>query len=120
MCRPERCTDRRARPPARARRLVRTRWRRLSKGLSFLILLLLPFLPEDILAAIFDALALVRLGLAPAADLGGELADLLPIDAADLHRGVVRRLDLEALRHRDVDVVAVAELQLQRLALGRG
>ena len=33
---------------------------------------------------------------------------------------VVRSLDLDAFRHREIDVVAVAELQLQVLALGRG
>jgi hypothetical protein len=49
-------------------------------------LLLLAFFAEDILAAILDALALVGLRLAPAADLGGDLADLLPVDAADLDR----------------------------------
>src|SRR5438270_11489011 len=43
-------------------------------------LLLLAFFAEDILAAILDALALVRLGLAPAADLGRDLADLLLVD----------------------------------------
>ena len=81
-------------------------------------LLLLAFFAEDILAAILDALALVGLRLAPAADLGGDLADLLLVDAADLDRGLVRSLDLDAFRHREVDVVAVAELQLQVLALG--
>src|SRR5919107_5167127 len=120
MCRPERCTDRRARPPARARKLVRTRWRRLSKGLGFAILLLLPFLAEDILAAILDALALVRLGLAPATDLGRDLTDLLLVDAADLDRVRVGSLDVDAFGDRVVDVVAVAELQAQVLALGRG
>ena len=44
-------------------------------------LLLLAFFAEDILAAILDALALIGLRLAPAADLGGELTDLLPVDA---------------------------------------
>ena len=40
-----------------------------------------PSLRKMILAAILDALALVGLGLAPAADFGGELADLLLVDA---------------------------------------
>jgi hypothetical protein len=40
-------------------------------------LLLLAFFAEDILAAILDALALIGLRLAPAADLGGQLADAL-------------------------------------------
>ncbi len=40
-------------------------------------LLLLAFLAEDVLVGIFHALALVGLGLAEFADLGGDLADLL-------------------------------------------
>src|SRR3546814_1094235 len=58
--------------------------------------------------------------LAPAADLGGNLTHLLLVDAADLDRGVVRGLDLDAFRHREIDVVRIAELQLQGLALGVG
>ena len=73
-----------------------------------------------IFAAVFDALALVRLGLAPAADFGGDLADLLLVDAADLDRVGVGRLDLDALGHGEIDVVAVAELQAQILALRGG
>src|SRR3954471_19112629 len=81
-------------------------------------LFLLAFFAEDIFAAIFDALALVRLGLAPAADLGGDLTDLLLIDARNLDRRGVRRPDLDPVRDGDVDIVAVAELQPQILALG--
>src|SRR3954468_9493765 len=44
-------------------------------------LLLLAFFAEDVLTAILDALALVWFGLAPAADFGRDLADLLAIDA---------------------------------------
>src|SRR3546814_639515 len=83
-------------------------------------LLLLAFLAENVLAAIFDALALVGLRLAPTPDLGGQLADLLAIDARNLDRGLIRGLHLQAFRHGDVHVVAVAELQTQVLALGRG
>src|SRR5687767_2946010 len=115
---PVRCTDRRGRSPARDLIAVRTRRRRRSKRESLAILLLLPFLAEDVLAAILDALALVGLGLAPAADLGGKLADGLLVDAADLDRGLVRGLHLEAFGDREVDIVAVAELQLQLIALG--
>ena len=43
-------------------------------------LLLLPFLAEDLLTAVLDALALVGLGLAPAADFGGHLANTLLVD----------------------------------------
>src|SRR5690606_7707153 len=110
MCLPVRCTDRRGLPPARLLSAVRTRRRRRSNRDSLAILLLLPFLAEDVLAAIGDALALVRLGLAPAADLGGELAHLLLVDTRDLDRGLVGRLHLEAFRHVEIDVMAEAEL----------
>src|SRR3546814_16719945 len=46
-------------------------------------------------------------------------SDLL-VDAADLDRRVVRRLDLDALGHREIDIVAVPEVQLQSLALRVG
>src|ERR1700760_4874453 len=99
MCRPVRCTDRRGRPPARARSWVRMRWRRLAKRESLAILLLLPFLAEDILARILDALALVGLRLAPATDLGGELADGLLVVSGDVHGRRVRRCHGDALPH---------------------
>src|ERR671912_1141150 len=117
MCRPVRWTDSRGRMPPRFLIAVRTRRRRRSKRESLAMLLLLPFLAEDVLAAVLDALALVRLGLAPAADFGGELADGLLVDAADLDRGLVRSLHLQAFGHVDLDVVAVAELQLELAAL---
>src|SRR5690348_8220536 len=79
-------------------------------------LLLLAFFAEDVLAAILDALALVRLGLAPAADLGRDLADLLLVDAADLDRVLVGSLHVDAFGQLVVDVVAVAELKAQVLA----
>src|SRR6478672_4150587 len=83
-------------------------------------LLLLAFFAEDILAAVLDALALVRLGLAPAADFGRDLADLLLVDPADLDRVRVRRLDVDPFRHGEIDVVAIAELEPQIAALGLG
>jgi len=58
-----------------------------------------------------DALALVRLGLAPATDFGRDLTDLLAVDAADLDGILVGNLDVDAFRDREVHVVAVAELQ---------
>src|SRR5690606_2619218 len=117
MCRPVRWTESRGRAPPRFLSAVRTRRRRRSNRESLAILLLLPFLAEDVLAAVLDALALVRLGLAPAADLGGELADRLLVDAADLDRGLIRSLHLEAFGHVELDIVAEAELQLELLAL---
>src|SRR5690348_12159637 len=117
MWRPVRCTDRRGLPPARLLSAVRTRRRRRSKRDSLAMLLLLPFLAEDVFAAVLDALTLVRLGLAPLADFGGELADRLLVDPGDMDRGLIGGLHLEAFGHVELDVVAVAELQLELLAL---
>src|SRR3546814_3447638 len=72
------------------------------------------------LAAIFDALALIGRRLPPAADFSRHLADLLLVVARNFDRGLIRRLDRDALGHIEIDVVAVAKLQLQRLALRRG
>src|SRR5262249_5556634 len=81
--------------------------------------LLLAFLAEDVLAGILDALALVRLGLAEGPDLGGHVPDLLSVDAADDDLGRLRHHDRDALGDRIDDVMAVAELDLQVLALQR-
>ena len=59
-------------------------------------LLLLAFLAEDLLVGVFHALALVGLGLAELADLGGDLADLLLVDAGDDDLGRLRRCDRDA------------------------
>src|SRR6478735_1211925 len=118
MCRPVRCTDRRGLPPARLLSAVRTLRRRRSNRESLAILLLLPFLAEDVLAAVLDALAFVGLGLAPATDLGGELADRLLVDSTNLDRDLIGRLHFDTLGHVEIDVVAVAELQLELAALG--
>src|SRR5687768_13747367 len=114
---PVRCTESRGRAPPRFLSAVRTRRRRRSKRESLAMLLLLPFLAEDVLAAVLDALALVRLGLAPLADLGGELADGLLVDAADQDRGLVGRLHVQAFGHVEIDIVALAELELELVAL---
>ena len=58
-----------------------------------------------------DALALVGLGRTEFADLGGDLADLLLVDAADHDLGRLRRRDGDAFRDRIDHVVAVAELR---------
>src|SRR5580704_2932954 len=83
-------------------------------------LLLLAFLAEDALAGIFDALAFVRLRRAIIADLGGDLADLLPVAAGDHNLDRPRRRDGDAFGDRIDDVVAIAERDLQILALHRG
>src|SRR5918993_3234756 len=110
MCRPVRWTDSRGRMPPRFLSAVRTRRRRRSKRESLAILLLLPFLAEDVLAAIGDALALVGLGLAPTANFGRELADLLLVDPRNLDRGLIRGLHLDAFGHVEIDVVRITEL----------
>src|SRR5215207_4321491 len=79
-------------------------------------LLLLAFLAEDELVRILHALALVGLRAAEVADLGGGLADLLLVDAGDDDLRRLRGRDRDAGRDRIIDVVAVAERQLQGLA----
>src|SRR3569623_1254190 len=126
MCYDERNTDRRARPllmPAslilRRTDPVRRAVRSLSLVMAQALLLLLPFLAEDVLAGVLHALALVRFRTAEAADLGRHLSDLLLVDAGDDDLGRLRRRDRNALRERIVDVVRVAELQVELLALNR-
>src|SRR5262249_20813150 len=77
--------------------------------------LLLAFLAEDVLTGIPDALALVRLGRPETANLRGDLADLLLVDAGDDDLDRPRRGDRDAIRDRIVDLVAVAEPPLQVL-----
>src|SRR5690606_15971208 len=83
-------------------------------------LLLLAFLAHDALAGILHALALVGLGTAILADLGGDLADLLLVDARNGDLGRLRHSDGDAGRGLVHHVVAEAESQLQVLALERG
>src|SRR4029077_1265624 len=82
--------------------------------------LLLSFLAEDVFARVLDAFALVRLGLAEATDYRGDVPDLLAIDAGNDNLGRLGHGDRDALRNRIHDVVAIAELDLQVLALQRG
>src|SRR5438132_428562 len=84
-----------------------------------LLLPCLTGLAANLLALVPHALALVRVGLAELADVGGNLANLLLVDALDDEaRG---RLDPEgdALRSRDEHWVRVAERELEVAALGR-
>src|SRR3546814_8766656 len=83
-------------------------------------LLLLAFLAQHDLVGVLHALALVGLGRTVAADLRRHLTDLLDVGAADRDRGRLVALDGDAFRNRIGDVVAEAELQVQRLALHRG
>src|SRR5215831_11711157 len=124
MCFDERNTDSRSRVPAAALMARRTRAVRRSVWVRCLAmvasLLLLAFLAEDVLAGVLHALALVGLGLAEAANLGRHLADLLAVDAGDHDLGRLRRRDRDAGRDREDHVVAVAERDLQVLALHGG
>src|SRR5262245_47182748 len=77
-------------------------------------------LAADVLARVADALALVRLGLARGADLRGDLADELLVDADDRQAGGVLDLERDALGRVDLDGMAVAQAQLKLLAILRG
>src|SRR4051812_40826682 len=78
----------------------------------------LPDLELDEFALVADALALVRVGLAQLADVGGDLADLLLVDAAydELRRAL--HLEADALGGQDRHRVAVAEGELEVRSLG--
>src|SRR4051794_10073234 len=121
MCLPERKTLRRTRPP-----LLRGIWarprpsRRVKRSAEVdMDLLLLAFLADDRLGLVLDALALIGLRRPEGADLRGDLADALLVGAADRDAGRLVAPDLDVLRDREDDVVAVAQLQLQVLALHR-
>src|SRR5947209_5944987 len=62
-----------------------------------LLLTCLTGLTPDHFTLVAHALALVRVGLAQLADLGGDLADLLLVDALDREAG--RRLDADGDAH---------------------
>src|SRR6266581_856985 len=125
MCLDERNTESRARPRA-ARRMfrrtfaVRRSVRSMTVAIAKLPLFLLAFLAEDELVRILDALALVRLRLAERPDFGRRLPDLLRIDPGDDDLGRLRHHDRDTLRNRIDDIVRIAELQLQILALQGG
>src|SRR6187397_2827790 len=76
-------------------------------------------LAADVLAGVAHALALVRLGLAGRADLGGDLADQLLVDADDREAGRVLDLERNALGRVDLDRVAVAQVERELLAVLR-
>src|SRR5207302_3231560 len=73
----------------------------------------LPDLSPDVFALVADALALVRLGRAHLADLGGSLADHLLVDAAHDNLRRHRHLEADALARRDAHRVRVPDLQLE-------
>src|SRR5205807_9155822 len=77
-------------------------------------------LPADVLALVADALALVRLGRAHLADLGGRLPDHLLVRALDEDLRRRRHLEGDALARLDRDGVRIADAQLEIRALERG
>src|SRR4249919_853691 len=106
MCFDERNTDSRARPlvPAASLTLRRTvAVRRAVRSVNLDIarpLLLLPFLAEDVLVRVFHALAFVGLGRAETPDFGGNVPDLLLVDAGHHDLGRLGRYDRNAFRDR--------------------
>src|SRR5690349_12347427 len=77
-------------------------------------------LAADVLAGVAHALALVGLGLASRADLCGDLADQLLVDADDREARRVLDLEADAIGRIDLDRVAVAQVELELLAVERG
>src|SRR5690349_11502839 len=73
-------------------------------------------LDVDVLADVAHALALVAVGLAQIADVGGHLAHGALVDAGDRDLVVLVDADGDALRDRELDRVRVAEVQDQLLA----
>src|SRR5688572_23424544 len=124
MCLEERNTDSRARPPAACRIARRTFSVRLAvRSLSLDIvafLFLLAFLTEDVLAGKLDALALVGLGGPVTANFGRHLPDPLPVDAGDHNLRRLGRGDRDPFRDRVDHIMAVAERELEVLALHGG
>src|SRR5690606_32742789 len=90
------------------------------RGVAVRVLLLLAFLADDLLASIANALALVRLRFAILADLGGNLANHLLVDARNGDFGRLADGERNALRRLVDDVMAETESQLQVLALHGG
>src|SRR6185503_20240784 len=117
--------------PARWRRIRSWRLRRAAPRLATCVIVLVPRiswlllaadlaglagLAADVLARVFDALALVRLGLARRADLRGNLPDELLVDPEDREVGRVLDFEADAGRRRNLDRVAVTQVELQLLA----
>src|SRR3954469_8395933 len=80
----------------------------------------LAHLPGHVLALVADALALVRLRRALLADVRGDLADELLVDALDDDARRQRHLELDALRRLDRDRVRVPQRELEVAAAGLG
>src|SRR5699024_6334193 len=74
-------------------------------------------LATDLLALVAHALALVRVGTAQLADVGGDLTDELLVDPLDREAGRVLDGEGDALRRLDDDGVAEPERELEVAAL---
>src|SRR5215208_5693079 len=125
MCTFERYTERRGRVAVPAT-LRLTRLRRFSLCIRFsrtamkiLLLSGLADLAPDLLVAVADALALVRLGRTDLPDLRRRLAYPLLVYPAHDYRGGVRDLELYPLAGRDRDGMRVPNLQIHVPALQR-
>src|SRR5262245_39750772 len=127
MCLLERKTARRGRA-AVPRTFLRTRrWRRSLATCRFCIFVSLPALlrrlaglAQHALVDVTDALALVGLGLADLADVGGHLANELLVEALHRDAGGRRHLELHALGCVHRDRVREAELQVEATRTRRG
>src|SRR5690348_17717491 len=119
MPRLERKTTRRGRSAVPCTLARTRRWRRRRASLT-VRLGTLADLPADVLALVADALALVRLGRAHLADLGGRLADHLLVGSLDEHLRRRRHLEGDAGAGLDRDRVRVADAELEVGALERG
>src|SRR3972149_5251608 len=80
----------------------------------------LPCLAADDLIRVLDALALVGLGGADRADIGGHLADQFLVDAGDDDLGRLRHLEGDPVDRLDLHRVGVPDQQLEALAGGGG
>src|SRR6266508_2124198 len=116
----------RDRVPSRRRRIRSWRLRRAAPRLATCVMTLeslwlllgadlagLAGLAADLLARVPDALALVRLRLPGGSDAGRDLADELLVSAEDGELGGVLKLEGDALRRIDLDLMAVAEAELE-------
>src|SRR5688572_2791865 len=118
MCRGVRCTDRRITLSSRSLERPRSaRFRRLTFFSIMAPLFLLRFLELDALTGITNALALVRLGRAVRADLGGDLTHALLVRTLHDDFCLRRRLDRDPLRCCVHHRVGEAERQVEAAAL---
>src|SRR3977135_1214020 len=117
--------------PSRRRRIRSWRLRRAAPRLASCVIVVVPSsglwallllaadlaglagLSTDLLPGVAHALALVGLRLACGADLGGDLADELLVDSNDRKASRIFDLERDARRRHDLDLVAVAEAQLE-------